>query len=35
MKIAKNKYNLITTPYVFDINDCIKMTSIGVDIIVQ
>ena len=34
MKIAKEKYDLITTPYVHNLNECISMTSIGVDIIV-
>merc|ERR1719229_791969 len=34
MCMRTEKYNLITTPYVFDVNDCVKMTEIGVDIIV-
>ena len=34
MDIAKNKYDLITTPYVHNLNECISMVNIGVDIIV-
>ncbi len=34
MAIAKNKYNLLTTPYVFDVSGAIQMTEVGVDIIV-
>ena len=33
MRIAC-KYDLITTPYVFDVSDAVKMAQVGVDIIV-
>ena len=34
MKIAKEKYDLITSPYVFDVAETVKMAEIGVDLIV-